>query len=137
MHDEGQRHDMGLTVLETNMLQLPQAIYGTWQSDADRTFTEIKRHLRPDHPKLKEFESSARFIPLTISFAPDSVLYTYRDEQVRAKWRILGCDEFSLVSEVEPTWINEQVLWHTPILSLVNNNAISGEIVLAATSPLW
>jgi hypothetical protein len=25
----------------------------------------------------------------------------------------------------------------TPILSLVNKNAISGEIVLAATSPLW
>jgi hypothetical protein len=25
----------------------------------------------------------------------------------------------------------------TPILSLVNKNAIAGEIVLAATSPLW
>jgi hypothetical protein len=26
---------------------------------------------------------------------------------------------------------------NTPILSLVNKNAIAGEIVLAATSPLW
>jgi hypothetical protein len=88
----------------------PETILGTWQSDLERTLAEIKRHLRPDHPKLHEFTLPERLIPLTICYTPDSVLYTYRGEQVRARFRILACDEFSLVSEVETTWLNDQPL---------------------------
>lgn len=36
---------------------------------------------------------------------------------VSARWRILACDEFSLVSEVETTWVNKQPLWHVHFLS--------------------
>jgi len=94
------------TVIERlSMLKLPEAIFGTWQNDAARTLAEIKRHLRPDHPKLHEFTLPERLIPLTVCYTPDSVLYTYRGEQVRARFRILAYDEFSLVSEVETTWL--------------------------------
>jgi len=99
------------------MFKLPDAIFGTWQSDLERTLDEIKRHLRPDHPKLHEFTLPERLIPLTVCYTPDSVLYTYRGEQVRARFRILACDEFSLVSEVETTWLNDQPLWHIHFLS--------------------
>ena len=106
------------TVIERlSMLKLPEAIFGTWQNDAARTLAEIKRHLRPDHPKLHEFTLPERLIPLTVCYTPDSVLYTYRGEQVRARFRILACDEFSLVSEVETTWLNDQPLWHIHFLS--------------------
>lgn len=99
------------------MLKLPEAIFGTWQNDAARTLAEIKRHLRPDHPKIHEFDLPERWIPLAITYTPDSLLYAYRGEQVRARWRILACDEFSLVSEVETTWLNDQPLWHIHFLS--------------------
>ena len=99
------------------MLKLPEAIFGMWVNDAERTLAEIKRHLRPDHPKIKEFDSPERRSPLLISYKPDALLYNYRDEQVRARWRVLACDEFTLVSEVEPTWINDQPLWHIHFLS--------------------
>ena len=40
----------------------------------------------------------------------------------------------------EPTALREEIfenLKRAPILSLANKNALLGEIVLAATSPLW
>ncbi|MFA6545184.1 MAG: hypothetical protein WCS99_12270 [Limisphaerales bacterium] len=99
------------------MPKLPDAIYGTWQTDAVRTLAEIKRHLRPDHPKIHEFDAPEKWIPLTITYTPDGVLYTYRGEQVHARWRVLACDEVSLVSQVETTWINDQPLWHIHFLA--------------------
>lgn len=53
----------------------PETILGTWQSDLEKTLAEIKRHLRPDHPKLHEFTLPERLIPLTVCYTPDSVLY--------------------------------------------------------------
>ena len=46
----------------------PETILGTWQSDLERTLAEIKRHLRPDHPKLHEFTLPERLIPLTVCY---------------------------------------------------------------------
>ncbi len=99
------------------MLKLPEAIYGTWQNDTERTLAEIKRHARPNHPKIREFDAPENWIPLSITYSTDSVLYAYRGERVSARWRILACDEFSLVSEVETTWVNKQPLWHIHFLS--------------------
>ena len=87
------------------MPKLPEAIYGTWQNDTERTLAEIKRHARPNHPKIREFDAPENWIPLSITYSTDSVLYAYRGERVSARWRILACDEFSLVSEVETTWV--------------------------------
>lgn len=99
------------------MLSLPEAIFGTWQSDRDRTMTELKRHLRPDHQRLKELASPDYSFPLTICHTPELVYYTYRGDKAQAKWRILAHDESTLASEVEPCWANEQRLWHVHFLS--------------------
>ena len=98
-------------------MKLPEAIFGTWQNDRDRTLTELKRHLRPDHPKFSQLASPDHFFPLTISYTPNLVCYTYRGDQTQAEWRILAHDECTLVSEVEPCWANEQRLWQIHFLS--------------------
>ena len=97
--------------------RFPDVVYGKWQSDHDRTLAELKFNLRSAHPKIQEYGSPEMHCPLTQTKSPGWVVYDYRGEQVRAKHRIVGFDEFTVVTEVERTWISDQTLWHLHFLS--------------------
>jgi hypothetical protein len=101
----------------TNALRFPEATYGTWRSDHDRTLSELKRNLRSGHPKIREYDSPERRFPLTIIKKPGWVVYEYRGERVRARHRILCFDEFTVVTKVQTTWISDQALWHLHYIS--------------------
>ena len=90
-------------------------LYGTWRSDKKKTLAELKRHLHPGHPKLREY-ASRRFL-LHLRYTPKYIYYRYRTETLRAPHKIIARDDHSLVTEVEPTWVNEQRLWHIHFLS--------------------
>jgi hypothetical protein len=55
-----------MNTASTSALRFTEAAFGTWQSDHERTLTELKRNLRPDHPKIQDYASHKLHDPLTI-----------------------------------------------------------------------
>jgi hypothetical protein len=96
-------------------MNLASRLVGTWISDNGRTEWELRRNLGAKHPKTVKYRSNP--YALILHYQRESVIYYHRDMTCSARYRILAADENSVITEVAPSGLNEQKLWHIHFLT--------------------
>ncbi len=92
-----------------------KSILGTWISDYQRTLWELQRNFGSKH--FKSLDYASHNFPLVMHYDEQAVHYYYRDMTCQAAYRILAHDEESVVTEVQPSDLNQQKLYNIHFLS--------------------